>query len=240
MLGDKLTQPKLHEIVAERLTQMIIKGQLLPGDRLPTERELTEQLGVSRGVVREATKLLVAKGLVIVRPGTGMAVADPGSENVTESLSLFLHRQPTGLHHLLELRRCLEVETAGLAAEKASAEDIALLQSQVQQMAQQVADTQTFITADLLFHKQIAVMSQNPLFVAILDSLSDVLLASRRMSVQVENGVRTAQEGHQRICEAIARRDSSSARTQMRAHIEQTSADIQTVIEKQGTAEQTW
>ena len=229
MLDAKLSHPKLHEVVTERLTAMIINGDFLPGEKLPTERELTARLSVSRGVVREATKMLEAKGLVTIQPGIGVTVVHPNGEQLTNSFSLFVKRQKTGMNDLLELRQCLEVEAAGFAAVRATTNDIAKLEESCQHMEQEIAHAERFIMFDLQFHQQIATMSRNVLFGAVLDSLSDVLLESRRVSAQVENGLVIASQAHRRILLAIAQHDSFEARTQMRLHIDQTRDDFKRI-----------
>ena len=230
MLDAKLSHPKLHEVVAERLTALIIKGDFLPGENLPTERELMGRLSVSRGVVREATKILEAKGLVTIRPGAGVIVAHPNGEQLTNSFSLFVKLRKTGMNDLLELRQCLEVEAAGFAAVRATPADIAELEEICQRMAEEIADAERFIVFDLQFHRQIAAMSRNMLFGAVLDSLSDALLESRRVSAQVENGLVIAVQAHRRIMLAIAQHDSFEARTQMRLHIDQTRDDFKRIV----------
>ena len=226
MLDEKLSHPKLHEVVAERLTTLIVNGDFLPGENLPTERELMERLSVSRGVVREATKMLEARGLVTIRPGAGVVVAQPNGEQLTNSFSLLVKLRKTSLNDLLELRQCLEVEAAGFAAVRSAPAEIAELAEICQRMTEEVADAERFIVLDLQFHRQIAAMSRNLLFVAVLDSLSDVLLESRRVSAQVENGLAIAAQAHRRILQAIAQHDSFEARTQMRLHIDQTRDDF--------------
>src|SRR4051794_5512670 len=119
-------EPRLPDKVADLLRSSIIERQLPAGARLPTERELGEQFGVSRTVVREAVRTLVAKGLLEVRSGSGVYVASVGESAVRESMNMFL--LGTGLPsyaHVHEARQVLEVEIAGLAATRATDEEIA-------------------------------------------------------------------------------------------------------------------
>src|SRR3989442_2687911 len=121
-------EPRLSDKVAELLLETILSPDLQPGDRLPSERELGEQFGVSRTVIREAVRALAAKGVIDVRTGSGLRVAAVDSATVSESMSLFM-RGSTTLDYpkVHEVRAMLEVEIAGLAAERASREDLAEL-----------------------------------------------------------------------------------------------------------------
>src|ERR1044072_4366305 len=103
---------------------MIASNDLKPGDALPSERELGEQFGVSRTVIREAVRALAAKGVIDVRTGSGLRVAACGAATVSESMSLFMRGRSTlDYPKVHEVRAMLEVEVAGLAAERASRED---------------------------------------------------------------------------------------------------------------------
>src|SRR3954468_23778083 len=120
-------EPRLSDKVAEMMLKTILSERLSVGDRLPSERELGEQFGVSRTVVREAVRALAAKGVIEVRTGSGLRVAAVDAAAVRESMSLFLHGVGLDFEKVHEVRSLLEVHLAGLAAERASDEDIALL-----------------------------------------------------------------------------------------------------------------
>src|SRR3989442_9857964 len=119
-------EPRLSDKVADLLLETIVVRRLAPGERLPSERELGEQFGVSRTVIREAVRALAAKGVIDVRTGSGLRVAAVDSSNVSESMSLFLRGSSTlDYPRVHEVRAMLEVEVAGLAADRATDEDIA-------------------------------------------------------------------------------------------------------------------
>src|SRR5213596_1650457 len=115
---------RLSDKVADLMLRSITSRDLQPGDRLPSERELGEQFGVSRTVVREAVRALVAKGVIEVRSGSGLRVAAVNAAAVSESMSLYVHGGGIDFERVHEVRTLLEVHIAGLAAERASAEDI--------------------------------------------------------------------------------------------------------------------
>jgi GntR family transcriptional repressor for pyruvate dehydrogenase complex len=115
---------RLADRVAAAVTDSIVSGRLEPGDKLPPERELCEQFGVSRPVVREAVRSLIAKGLLEDSPRRGHVVSALGRGTVTESLTLYLRGQRLDYGKLREVRAVIEVENAGLAAERASADQV--------------------------------------------------------------------------------------------------------------------
>src|SRR6266550_7559142 len=120
-------EPRLSDKVADLMLETILSRKLMAGDRLPSERELGEQFGVSRTVVREAVRALVAKGVIEVRSGSGLRVAAVDAAAVSESMSLFMHGGGIEFEKVHEVRTVLEVHIAGLAAERASDDDVARL-----------------------------------------------------------------------------------------------------------------
>jgi GntR family transcriptional repressor for pyruvate dehydrogenase complex len=115
---------RLADQVAGALIDSIVSGRLKDGDKLPPERELCEQFGVSRPVVREAVRSLIAKGLLADNPRRGHVVSALGRDMVTESLTLYLRGQQLDYGKLMEVRSVIEVENAGRAAERASPEQL--------------------------------------------------------------------------------------------------------------------
>src|SRR6266566_7765181 len=120
-------EPRLSDKVSQLMLDTILSGKLMPGDKLPSERELGEQFGVSRTVVREAVRALVAKGVIEVRSGSGLRVAAVDAAAVSESMSLFMHGGGIEFEKVHEVRTVLEVHIAGLAAERATRDDLARL-----------------------------------------------------------------------------------------------------------------
>src|SRR5215212_10173666 len=117
-------EPRLSDKVAEMMLETILSNRLNVGDRLPSERELGEQFGVSRTVVREAVRALVAKGVIEVRSGSGLRVAAVDADSVRESMSLFLRGGAIDFDKVNEVRSLLEVHIAGLAAERRTEDDL--------------------------------------------------------------------------------------------------------------------
>ena len=133
-------EPKLSDKVAEMMLETILSRRLEAGARLPSERELGEQFGVSRTVVREAVRALAAKGVIEVRSGSGLRVASVGPATVNESMSLYLRGGQIEFEKVHEVRSMLEVHIAGLAAERAADEDVATLAAVEAQMEAAIGD----------------------------------------------------------------------------------------------------
>jgi GntR family transcriptional repressor for pyruvate dehydrogenase complex len=212
-------EPRLSDKVADLLLETIIVQRLQPGERLPSERELGEQFGVSRTVIREAVRALAAKGVIDVRTGSGLRVAAVAPSTVSESMSLFL-RASTTLDYpkVHEVRAMLEVEIAGLAAQRATDEDIAEMREVCEQMEGEV-DVEAASLHDVEFHRAIARGTHNELHLLLLDSIGDALIEIRRENLA--SGSRDdAIASHREILDRIAARDAEGARRAMRAHLE--------------------
>ena len=131
-------EQKRSDRVAEQLETLILESKLRSGERLPTENELARQYGVSRTVIREAVRSLAAKGLVQVTQGSGTVVREMTNEQASHSISSVLKQNTrrVDIEKLLEVRRMLEVEIAGLAAERRTDADLETLQETVSRMEQ--------------------------------------------------------------------------------------------------------
>lgn len=224
---------RLYQQIVEQIEQRVVSGDLRHGDRLPTERELAEQFGVSRTAVREAMKALAQKGLIQVRPGRGTFVIDGTSQAVRHSLSLMLMLGSDGASaNLVEIREILEPEIAARAALRASDEHIAALQQAVVAMDGALQDPDAFITADHTFHRALAESTQNVIFLHLIDSIVDLLQGQRKRISLVSGGIERGQYHHKQILEAVTRHDPSAAREAMIAHLRQIRSDSEAAIQK--------
>jgi GntR family transcriptional repressor for pyruvate dehydrogenase complex len=222
-------EPRLSDKVAQMILDTILSGKLSPGDKLPSERELGEQFGVSRTVVREAVRALAAKGLISVRSGSGLRVAPADASSVQESMSLFLRAAMLDYRKLHELRKVLEVEIAGIAAERATPEDAAQVAAAARRMAEtsgldgsssSEAVVESAAQRDLEFHRAIAEATHNELFSLLMDPIGQSLMTVRRANLQV-NLERTL-ELHEALVERILARDAEGARAAMSRHLDDT------------------
>jgi GntR family transcriptional regulator, transcriptional repressor for pyruvate dehydrogenase complex len=230
-LGQIARAPRLSDAVASAILDTILAEGLKPGDSLPPERELGEHFGVSRTVVREAVRALVAKGIVEARTGSGLRVAAVEGSAVTESLSLFLRSGDVDFEHIHEVRRTIEIEMAGIAARRATLVDIDALRAIHARFASAHGDLGEAARADLEFHAAIAQATHNQLFPILLHSLGASLLQIRQRNLAGGSWDDTV-AGHERILDRIARQDEDGARGAMREHLDNV-ADWQRRVEPQ-------
>lgn len=232
---------RLHDQVVDRLGRLILRAEILPGAALPTEADLGAQLGVSRTVVREAIKVLAAKGLIEVRPKTGTRVLPRDHWNLLDPDVLNWHQDVAAreefFHHLSEVRAIIEPAAARLAAQRASAAEIADLTAWCQRMELAVADTQAFITADLRFHAAIVAAAHNPILRQTSNTIGDALRASRALTTQVAGATRAALPLHRAVMEAIVARNADAAQARMADLIGTAIHDIDTAFRSNGSRE---
>jgi GntR family transcriptional repressor for pyruvate dehydrogenase complex len=212
--------PRLSDLVSERLLAAIRDARLPPGAKLPSERELGDQFGVSRTVIREAVRGLAARGILQVRSGSGACVARVDSSNVSDAITLFLRRKglldPRKIH---EMRQTIEVQTVRLAAQRGSDEHIAEIRRVHERLVEVQSDPEEASAADVEFHRAIARATENELFLMLVDSLSDVMMDVRRATVGRHGRVQIGISHHERIVEALERRDVEGAVRAMREHL---------------------
>jgi GntR family transcriptional regulator, transcriptional repressor for pyruvate dehydrogenase complex len=212
--------PRLSDKVAEAMLETILERQLRPGDPLPSERELGEQYGVSRTVVREAVRALTARGVVDARAGRGLTVAQVDAEDVSTSMRLYLHgleEIPYEMVH--EARAMIEIQIAGQAAERATDEELAELQEIAEGLRRYRDDPERRPLLDVEFHRTLARLTHNELYLIMLDSIGDILLEIRRATFALPNDAERAHRQHKRIVEAVVKRDPEAAREAMREHL---------------------
>jgi GntR family transcriptional repressor for pyruvate dehydrogenase complex len=234
LFGTVGNKDRLVHRVADEIQRAIVGGRLQPGTMLPPERELAEQVGVSRTVVREAVHILVTKGLLEARQGVGTVVRPLNAAGVAEALEILLQACSITLDDLHHVRLILEVEIAGLAAEQSSPGDVARLEEIVQAMQGAAHDAQTYGAADAEFHQALAQIAGNPLLVMLLGSIRDVL---DRVRIEVHRHPRLHEivlPDHRRIVAQIAAHDVEGARAAIRAHLEHARRIQEEVLTQQG------
>ena len=220
---------RLSEQIAEQIQHIIIQGHLQAGNRLPPERDLAEQLGVSRTVVREATKVLEERGLVKIVTGSGTYATRVQPSVVSQSIGLLVQGNKHSFRDLLEIRKMLEVEIAGLATERSTAEDIHQLETNLGLMVAVLpeinrSDTalEEFVQADILFHRFLAKASKNILLPILLEPITDLLLEFSRKASMLPGAPERAVQYHRIILEQVRGKDAAKSREAMRNHISNT------------------
>jgi len=218
------SRDRLVDRVVSEIEQLIVEGQLAPGAKLPPERELAEQMGVSRTVVREAVRILAARGLVETRHGVGTTVRALTSQHVVAPLGLYLRAQgngPISFQDLHQVRSILELEIASIAAETATDEEIAQLRRVFESMVAAKEDVDLLAERDTEFHRTLARMTHNPLLFVLIDSIRELLREYiARVTIYLnpdEDNIRL----HEMLLERIEARDAEGARAAMHENLEQ-------------------
>lgn len=216
-------RPKLSEHVVSALRDQILGGQIAPGQKLPTEGQMTETFGVSRTVIREAVASLAADGLVEARQGAGVFVLD----HPTLTFGSFNQeiKKVSQAINVLEVRMGIEIESAGLAAVRRNAAQEARIQEAFFEFERLLNLGEPTGKADFAFHREIASATNNPFYVEILDALGDRTIPCDRnspwysvevLSTEYLSGL---QREHLLILKAISAGDAHAARDAMRAHL---------------------
>ncbi|MFV0633045.1 FadR/GntR family transcriptional regulator [Demequina sp.] len=211
------------DTVIHRIKAMILEGSLGPGARLPVEKDLAAQLGVSRGSLREGVRALAHMGVLETRQGDGTYVTSLEAGRLLSPLG-FLADLPTpgNAAHLLGVRRALEAESVSLAATHISADALAALAHTLDKgdAAGDDADLDAFLDADTEFHLHIAQASGNPALAALVGSLLGSTERARVVRAMHDRGaVAATQAEHRAILAELTRRDPQRARVRMEAHL---------------------
>ncbi len=226
---------KVFEKIAEQIEKRILSGELRSGDRLPTERELSEQFQASRTAVREAMKTLAQRGLVDMRPGRGTIVIDGTSQAMRNSLGLMMMFGQSGdSTNLVEVREIIEPGIAALAAIRATEEEIMAMREAVRVMDANLHEADAFIAADNDFHRALAKGTQNVLILTLVDSIVDLLSEQRKQIFSLGGAPERGQIHHKRILDSVVRHDAEAAREAMRAHLQQVREDVKTATPATG------
>lgn len=228
MSPEPIARRKLYQEVQDRLLQRINAGEIRPGDQLPSERELMEFYGVGRVAVREALQELSRSGIVEISHGERARVVVPTArlliQQMGEGTRHLLRMQPEMLDHMKEARLFLETGMVRLAAQRASLEDVALLKQRLQQHRETVSDSAHFIERDMQFHREIARISGNPIFPAIVEAMFGWAIEYYRSIVRAPGVESVTLAEHERIVQAIERHDAEAAEQAMRDHLTRANA----------------
>lgn len=221
---EKITRQKLSDQVFERLREMIVRGDLAPGDPMPSERELMKRFGVGRPAVREAMQIMHTQGLITISQGERSKVSELSADLAFRQMDMvarmLLSSSSDNLEHLKEARRLFEVGMVKIAAQSATPEDVADLKQLVDDQKKMLGSPSDFIRVDIAFHSKIASMSGNPIFAAVSDAMlswlfnyhTDLLIWSGRENVTLEE--------HMEIVACIERGNAADAENAMRSHLD--------------------
>jgi len=212
-------QPLATEQVVSHLRRLIERGELRPGHRLPAERGLAKQIGVSRSSVRAGLQSLTALRVLETRHGAGTFVTAGRPVLGPEPLRFLAALHGLGPDTLFEARRVLEVSIAGLAAERATPEDLASIAEEVADGFASVDDPHAFLLHDIRFHRAVAAACGNPILSAVVEMVSALFYEQRRATASQARDLRAPAHLHRRIYQAIRARDRGRAQAAMNEHL---------------------
>lgn len=213
---------KVYEQVIEQIKDMVFSGKIKKGDKLPPERELVEQLQASRASIREAIRALQIVGIIECRQGGGNYIKENFEESLFEPLSIMFVLQNSKPIEILELRKVIEVETAALAAEKITKEELEEIAEIIDKMK---ASSNEEINSELdkEFHHKVAAASRNFLVLSILKAVSFLIDsfikdARKRILKEKENKEILIQH-HENLYKALLNGDGDKAALAMKTHL---------------------
>lgn len=224
------------DVLALDIATAILTAEFPVGSMLPSEAALCERYGHSRTLVREAVRRLTASGMVDKRQGVGTYITLQRQWNMFDPMVLQAYiksQQLTSLiSELIDLRRLIEVEAAGLAAQRIQPTQLQELKQWLDRMSFSLEHPENYAGADVSFHNVILEAAQNRFLTGIERYLLEVLLVARQMTARSGKGqgLHRAQQDHQAIYEAIRARDEEGARQRMAEHIRHTEEDMRNTL----------
>ncbi len=217
---------RLSSEVIDQISRSILRGDYQPGSKLPPEREIASQLGVSRTVVREALRSLEIMGLVESQVGGGTFVKEYTLEHVLDPIANYFSSDECLIDEIIETRKILETEMVKLAAQRATDKDIAFIKKSVAQMEKEISEGLSGINGDTAFHFALASAAHNSAMTKILSLIADLLHYTMKASLQAVPDQSVTLDGHRQILMAVENKDAELACDLMKKHLEVSYARI--------------
>jgi GntR family transcriptional repressor for pyruvate dehydrogenase complex len=209
----------LYKQVLDRIQGLVEAGAIVPGDQLPPERELAEQLGVSRTSLRQALTALEALGMIEIRHGAGAYLVATEPERVVQSLAITLAEQNKRLPEAMEARMALERFIAGLAASRRTEADLKRARRALEGMEREVAEGGIGTEGDAEFHQALWASAHNRLLQQLVMDLQAPIARIREESLSQAGRPQRSLAAHWRILEAVEQGDAAAAVAAMDAHL---------------------
>ncbi len=219
MTYQPIKRKRISEDVARNIMDMIREKELHPGDKLPSERELSQALQVSRTSLREGMRTLAFMNIIDIRSGDGTYVSSLKPEVLVEHLDFVLSIDDSSIFQLLQVRQLIEPELAAIAAEKITDEELEELNECLYRIRDNRGKLSILTELDVDLHMLIAQAAHNPFLDRFMASLRFLSKKSRERTIQVPTIRRQAQEDHEAIVAAINARNPEAARKAMRNHL---------------------
>lgn len=233
---NSVKRTKISDEIANQIKRLITDGKLKPGDRLPPERELIKQLGVSRPSLREALNSLVAIGLLEVRQAKRTFVKSVTSKLIEDPIALLLKADEQKVFDLIEVRKAIETWAAYHAAQKASQEDIERLDAILKEMKKAFEEGRSWEKEDADFHLAIAQSTHNTIHVHMMSSIYDLLRQSMAKIFIKREQVKKLIDHHHQIFLAIKNRTPEKARQKTLNHLNYVESELKKSTSLQGVS----
>ena len=227
-----IRKTRIPEEIVGQISQLVSDGVLNPGDKLPPERELAQQMNVSRASVREAMRLLDTTGVVVVRPGAGTFIAEDSIQAIVDAVSSLKSDDNAPIRDTFEMRLLLEPHVASLAAERAGENDILRMRELLDAQEADILKGGTGVEFDSKFHFAIANATNNSALVAITEAISDILSRSREMSLLSPERSQLSLQSHLEILQSIQSGRRKQAEEAMTQHIARIDREVHNLSSK--------
>jgi GntR family transcriptional repressor for pyruvate dehydrogenase complex len=214
---------RISQNIVDQIRKAILNGSLKPGDKLPSERVLSENFGVSKASLKEAFRALEALGLLEVRQGMagGAFIREVDLETARNNLFNYIFFQNPSIQEFTQLRSFIEPEAAYIAAKKVTTEDIADLEGNLARTRENIGAGPFYYELDNYFHHRIAEIMDNRLVCFVIDSIKNAIVNIKlELELDREFSVKVY-EAHERIVDALRNRDPEDARREMLRHIQE-------------------
>ena len=207
------------DFVVAQVSELISRGELRPGDRLPPERELALRLGISRPSLRAGLRSLIAMGILRARQGSGTYIAEGPPQLDSEPLRMLAALHGFTYDNMFEARRAIEESVAALAAERATPEQMATIAEELAEMYASLDDPQLYLRHDIRFHRAVGAASGNPILATLVEMVSEVMYERRRETIGRAHDFSESLEKHRQVYRAIRARRPDKAREAMHEHL---------------------
>lgn len=215
-----LARESLPEIIANKLEELIIEEKFVAEQKLPSEQALADQFGVSRPVIREAMKILKARGLIIQKNGEGTFIHEPDSGLITDTVNRIIHLKNIDVEDIYEVRINLELLAVAQAVIKADDKGFEELQEINDELERYKDNIEKRVQGDVQFHKKIAQLSGNLLLEMFVESMAVLITQITKYTLERKVGNEEGIYGHQGIIDALRSRNVAEAKKMVRMHLE--------------------
>lgn len=220
----------LSDQIAERILQMIRENKLRPGEKLPSERDLAEIMGVGRPVLREALRGLSLMNIVEIRQGAGTYVTELETKKLVEHLDFVFSLDDSATLDLFDARKIVESGIVELAARRITDAEIANLEDILEEAVRVKEDPEAFLNADHEFHLWIVSIADNPILLRFMESIYQLGLTSRTRTGGLEGMIPQSINDLHQILAALRARDPQAARNAMLQHLENVEERLKSML----------